>query len=184
MPGLTLHLNIYRWAQLLALCTLAFFASPSPAQESGMSAGERDMKVGFIYNFMRFTEWPDEVGRTLTLCIAGVDPFGVALDVLQGKTLGSRRLAVQRRGEESLKGCQAVFISAAATRMQAKVLTELRGKPILTIADSPGAARQGVNLNMTVAGGKITFEVNLQTALAAQLKLNPQMVRLAKEVIE
>lgn len=184
MPWPTLPANACRWAPLLALCALMLNASPSLAQETGMSSGERDMNVGFIYNFMRFTEWPEDVGGTLTLCIAGADPYGASLDVLQGKTLGSRRLTVQRRGEESLKGCQAVFFSAAADKAVAKALAELRGKPVLTMADSPGATLQGVHLNMTVAGGKITFEANAKVALAAHLKLNRQMLHLATEVIE
>ena len=183
MPS-TLPLNTCRWVQLWALCALMLCGSPSQAQDTGMAPGERDLKVGFIYNFLRFTEWPEEVGSTLTLCIRGPDPFGVALDVLQGKPLGSRKLVVQRRGGESLKGCHAVFFSAEAASTQAKVLAELRGKPVLTMADSAGAARQGVNLNMAVAQDKVTFEVNMQTARAAKLKLNPQMVHLATEVIE
>lgn len=149
-----------------------------------MAASERQLKVAFIFNFMRFTEWPDEVGNTLTLCVRGPDPFGATLDTLEGKVVGARTITVQRRGGDSLKGCQAVFISAAVANTQAQALNELRGKPVLTIADSPGAARQGVNLNMAVAQNKVTFEANLQTARAVQLKLSSQLLRLATEVIQ
>lgn len=149
-----------------------------------MAASERELKVAFIYNFMRFTEWPDEVGNTLTLCVRGPDPFGTTLDTLQGKAVGTRTLMVQRRGGDLLKGCQAVFVAAAAASTLAQVLTELRGRPVLTMADSPGAARQGVNLNMAVAQSRVTFEANLQTARAAQLKLSSQLLRLATEVIQ
>jgi hypothetical protein len=41
-----------------------------------------------------------------------------------------------------------------------------------------------VNLNMAVAQSKVTFEANLQTARAAQLKLSSQLLRLATEVIQ
>ena len=149
-----------------------------------MSITERELKVAFIYNFMRFTEWPDEVGNTLTLCIRGPDPFGVPLDALQGKAVGSRTLVLQRRGFDSIKGCQAVFIAAVAASTQPQVLAELQGKPVLTMADNPGAAGQGVHLNMAVAQNKITFEANLQTARTAQLKLSSQLLRLATEVIQ
>ena len=148
-----------------------------------MAASERELKVAFIYNFMRFTEWPDEVGPTLTLCVRGADPFGTTLDSLEGRVVGTRKLIV-RRGGDSLNGCQAVFVTAAATNTLGQVLTELRGRPVLTMADSPGAARQGVNLNMAVAQNKVTFEANLQTARASQLKLSSQLLRLATEVIQ
>lgn len=150
-----------------------------------MTTTERELKVAFIYNFIRFTEWPELAGDTLTLCIRGSDPFGATLDSLQGKAVASRTLLVQRRGNDSLKGCQAVFITtSAAMNSLTQVLAELRGKPVLTIADSLGGARQGVSLNMAVSLSKVTFEVNLQAARAVQLKLNAQLLRLATEVIQ
>jgi hypothetical protein len=162
----------------------AVLVTAAQALDLPMAASERKIKVAFMYNFMRFTEWPESVGNTLTLCVRGPDPFGATLDTVEGKAVGTRTLTVQRRGNDSLTGCQAVFISAAAQGTQAQTLAELRGKPVLTIADSPGAARQGVNLNMAVAQSKVTFEANLQTARAAQLKLSSQLLRLATEVIQ
>jgi len=77
-----------------------------------------------------------------------------------------------------------VFVSAAAINTLPRVLEELRGKPVLMIADSPGAARLGVTLNLSVNQNKITFEANLQAARAAQLSLSSKLLRLATEVIQ
>lgn len=149
-----------------------------------MSQAERELKVAFIYNFMRFTDWPEDTGSTLTLCVRGPDPFGTPLDALQGKVVGTRALAVQRRGNEALKGCQAVFIGSSAFGNWPKTILELQGRPVLTLADTPGAARQGVHLNMAVVQNKVTFEANLAAARSVQLKLNSQLLRLATEVIQ
>lgn len=171
-------------ARLLSLCALLLWALPSPTQELVMSGSERALKTAFIYNFTLFTEWPAHVGNTLTLCVRGPDPFDAAIDVLEGKTVAARTLTVQRRGTGSLGGCQVVFVSAAAINTLPRVLEELRGKPVLTIADSPGAARLGVTLNLSVNQNKITFEANLQAARAAQLSLSSKLLRLATEVIQ
>jgi hypothetical protein len=55
---------------------------------------------------------------------------------------------------------------------------------VLTIADVPGAAKQGVALNMTVVNNKITFEANLTAARAANLKLSSKLLSLATEVLQ
>ncbi len=176
-----------RWrARLLGISAFMLGLMPAMGQELGMSNSEREIKVAFIYNFLLFTEWPSAVGSTLTLCIFEPDPFGNTIDALQGKAVGKRTLAVQVRSRNSLKGCQAVFMTDASRGNGALeyALNELRGKPVLTIADQPGVTRQGVALNLAVRGNKISFEANLQAARAAGLELSSKLLRLATEVIQ
>lgn len=147
---------------------------------------EYRLKAAFLYNFAAFTEWPAEVGGTLNLCIYGTDPFGTEMDPLTGKTVGTRSVAVQRKATlDSLKGCQMVFVSgaAAAAGQLPRVLEAVQGLPVLTVADSAGAARQGAALNMNVVLGRVTFEANLEAARNARLNLSSKLLRLATEVI-
>jgi len=166
---------------LLWLLSLAL-ASFAPGS-MGNDLPEYRLKAAFIYNFALFTEWPADVGTTLNLCVFGKDPFGEEIDPLQGKKVGDRSIAVQRKTSvESLKGCQIVFIAGSAIGTLPRVLDGLRGTPVLTVADSPGAAAQGVALNMSVAQSKITFEANLPAARAAGINLSSKLLRLATEV--
>ena len=132
-----------------------------------------------------FTEWPAATGATLKLCIVGRDPFGVDIDALQGKPVGNRSLAVHRKGEaEMLPACDMVFIAPTAIGQLPRILEGLRSRAVLTVADTPGAARQGVALNLAVAQGRITFEANLPAARAAGLDLKAKLLRLATEVYQ
>jgi hypothetical protein len=162
----------------LGLCSHTLLVYPQ-------SQPEYQLKTAFLYNFALFTEWPAETGSSLNLCVYGVDPFGEELDVLQGKPVGERVLAVRRiaRGE-SLAGCQIVFISASEISALSIVLERLNGSTALTVADSPGAARRGVALNMTVAQNKLAFEANLLAARGARLSLSSKLLRLATQVIQ
>ena len=146
---------------------------------------EYRLKAAILYNFAAFTEWPAEVGNTLNLCVYGQDPFGEELDALQGQAVGGRRLAVHRKASiETLRGCQIVFIAGPVHGGLPRVLDSLRGAAALTVAESPGAVRQGVALNMTVVQNRIVFEANLQAARGAGLNLSSKLLRLAKEVIQ
>jgi len=149
------------------------------------SKPEYQLKTAFLYNFALFTEWPAATGRSLNLCIYGADPFGEELDALQGKPVGERVLAVRRiAAGESLAGCQIVFISASEISSLSIVLERLNGSTVLTVADSPGAARRGVALNMAVAQNKVTFEANLLAARGARVNLSSKLLRLATQVIQ
>jgi hypothetical protein len=181
--------NGWRWRQgLTRACALPsalvclgllWFAGAARAAE----LPEYRLKAAFLYNFALYTEWPVEVGGALTLCIHGQDPFGSDIDELHGKAAGTRVIAVQRKAMgASLGGCQIVFIAASAMPSLARVLEGLRGQAVLTVADSPGAGRQGVMINMAVAQDKITFEADLRAARAARLDLSSKLLRLATEV--
>lgn len=153
------------------------------AQANAQEPTEYRLKTAFIYNFMAFTEWPADAGPTLNLCIHGPDPFGAELDALQGKTVLTRTIGLQRKvGMDALKNCQAVFVTREAQDQLPKVLETLRGQPVLTIADSPGAMRRGVALNMNLAAGKVTFEANAQAARSHGITLSSKLLRLATEV--
>lgn len=164
----------------VALALIAF----TPATLSD-ELPEYRLKAAFLYNFALFTEWPPEVGSTLTLCVYGLDPFGEDIDALQGKPVGDRRLAVRRiTNVEGLTVCQIVFIAEPSGNGISHALSNLRGATVLTIADAPGAARQGVALNMSVVNNKITFEANLTAARAANVKLSSKLLSLATEVLQ
>ncbi len=144
---------------------------------------EYRLKAAFLYNFVAYTEWPADSPGTLNVCVYGSDPFGAELDSLQGKVAAGRTLAVQRKtSAESLRACQVVFVPAASADALPRALLAVRGQPVLVVAESPGALRQGAALNMALRQNKVTFEANLQAARAAGLSLSSKLLRLATEV--
>ena len=166
---------------LLALGGLTPIATAQPAQ----TADEREVKVAFVYNFVLFADWPAEVGSTLRLCLYGVDRFGQTLDVLQGRLANARVIELQRRQKgQSIKDCQVVFMVDPLTTDGLRTLEELRGLPVLTVADSAGAAHLGVALNMVEASGRMGFEVNLHALRATRIKISSKLLHLAREVIQ
>lgn len=145
---------------------------------------EYKVKAAYLYNFISFTEWPDTVGAELRLCVYGPDPFGPELDALHGKGIGDRTLAVARISTvELLDTCDAAFLTRDVISNLPRILDRLRDRPVLTMADSPGAAREGVAINMRNAADRVVFDVNLDAVHAHGLNLSFRLLRLAGEVI-
>jgi hypothetical protein len=144
---------------------------------------EYQVKAAYLYNFITLTEWPASTGD-LTLCVYGPDPFGADLDALQGKSIGGRTLLVTRVSTvELLSSCQVVFLTREVMSNLPRILGELRGHTTLTIADSPGAVRAGVAINMLSDADRVSFEVNLPAVHGQGLNLSFQLLRLASEVL-
>lgn len=170
-----------RWLRALLAGTLLAGGGATPAQD----VPEYRLKAAFVFNFIAFTEWPADAPSTLQLCVLGADPFGRDIDCLHDRVAAGRKLALQRRSAgEGARGCHVVFLSAALGDALPRVLQGLLGQPVLTIADTPGALRHGVMLNMNLAQDKVSFEAHLQAARAAGLNLSSKLLRLATEVVQ
>lgn len=172
-----------QWIHSLSvgLLLIAQSASAAPAPEAVRA--EYRLKAAILFKFVLFTEWPASVGSTLNLCSVGDSPMDAELEALQGKSVGASRVAVVRFDKtHSLKDCHIVFIATDAMDGLPKIRETVRGRPVLTVADTPGAARKGVVLNLTVARNRISFEVNSRSAREAGLTLSSKLMRLAKSV--
>jgi hypothetical protein len=166
----------------LLLALLVPLCWPRPALPEGFT--EYQVKAVYLYNFTTYTEWPAEVGGILNLCTFGRDSFGEQLDKMGGKTAGERVIAVRRAKKlEQLDDCQVIFITRSKRDELPQLLARIKGTPVLTVTDTPGALQQGVVLNMEREQNKVTFKANLAAAKSNRLSLSSKLLRLAREVI-
>ena len=164
----------------MAAWASALLAQPVQALQP---ADAHRQKARYLYQFALLTAWPASSGGPFRLCVLDSDPLGDEIRALQGKPVGQRRVdVVPRHPSEPLRDCELVFLASTAIDRLPQVLDELRGAAVLTVSDSPGAARQGVMLNMAVNPGRITFEANLGAAQVARLRLDTRLLRMVTRV--
>jgi hypothetical protein len=169
---------------LFVACALLPLA-PGRAAAQPQATPEYTLKAAFIYNFARFTSWPERPDKLLHLCLLGRDPFGPALDAVNNKEIGQLRLAVKRLNDvdEAMRTCQIVFITDSEMEnflMQPERTRLASG--VLTIAEREGAARQGVMIELSTEDGKLGFEFNQDSARQARLEISSKLLRLARKV--
>ncbi len=135
----------------LLLCTLLalMWSNPFPCRADEARFTEYEVKAGFIYNIAKFVEWPDrhlpDSKNSITFCVLGADPFGRALDLIEGKTVKGR--IIELRHTSSLKearDCHILFISGSEKERLPRIMEALRDSAVLTIGDTGGYAEQGV----------------------------------------
>ncbi|MDH4192301.1 MAG: YfiR family protein [Betaproteobacteria bacterium] len=159
---------------------------PAPAPASSLP--EYPVKAAFILNFARYAEWPPDHrqarDRTLTLCIVGSDPFGASLAPIEGKNVGGRTLQVRRDvGIGKLKDCEIVFVTEAEERRLASILRAASDHAILTVSDIEGFAEAGGMIGLVTSDQRVRFDINLNALRSANLRLNAQVLRLARSLI-
>ena len=166
---------------LLLTAVTAGFAVTAPAAE----VSEYDLKAAFLYNFVRFVDWPQDAfagERTpLTICVLGEDPFGPSLDaVVRGEQVGERGMVIQRTGGlDDLGACHVLFVSRSERKRLAKVLARVQGQPVLTVADMEGFLRAGGVINFVQEDSRIRFLINTEAAERGGLRISSKLLRLA-----
>jgi hypothetical protein len=185
MEGMARAVRDRRWSLLLLLGLMAGLATVGVADPG--EAQEYAVKAAFLYNFAKFVEWPDEAKLAptapLSLCIVGPDPFGTALDTLQGKTVRGHPLEVEQLWDPTRPTpCHLAFISAAEYRPLDQVLALPALRSTLTVGDTPDFATQGGVIGLLMVDNKVRFEVNLRAARVKGLRISSQLLRLARTV--
>lgn len=179
---------LVRYARVFLL--LGFVAAL--AWPAGLGAGsaqqrEYEIKAAYLYNFINYIDWPADAfppaGGKITIGIVGENPFGEALDPLNGKPVKGRTLVVKQITEpKDLDQCQIVFFSASERQRVPELLDKLKDSRILTVSEIDGFAQRGGIINFISERNKVRFEINPDAARRLGLTISSELLKLAKLV--
>jgi hypothetical protein len=179
------YLKVFRWSVVGLLTLLGCLVGAGQAW--GQNASEAAVKAGFLFNFVKFTQWPNakEGDRSpLLICTVDPSPLDGQLVMLQGRAVGTRSIEVRVQVPASeWRSCQVLFFSGLDTSRVESTLRGLGNAPILTIGDVPGFVQVNGMIGMRLDDNRVRFDVHLGAAQRAGLQLNSQMVQLAGKVL-
>ena len=166
---------------LLPLTLVAMLAraeSPAPAPS------EYQVKAAFLYNFVKFVEWPAaaiDSREPITLCVLGKDPFGGELArAIEGKSVNGRPIATRRISEAvAAQSCQVLFVSSSESGRVAEILKTIRAWSILTVSDADRFSERGGMISFVMDDQRVRFQINAKAAEAADLKISSKLLKLA-----
>lgn len=172
------------WRLVLILCLAA-----TGSVRADSRAEEYTVKAAFLFHFSQFVEWPEgtfkEPDSPLVYCTVGEDPFHGALDsTLSGKMAGAHLFQVRHltRAQEA-QGCSVVFIGDEERKQISATLNAVKGSPILTVGESEQFIQEGGMIGFCMEENKIRFNINLEAAERAHLKISSRLLTLSKTVI-
>ena len=179
----------------LALCALAiaaFVVVLSAGHAVAADPTEPELKAEFVERFTRFVDWA-QLPEKLSICVVGDSPITPYLEkVARRQLIKGKQARVMKAPAENVGDCQIVLIAGDDhddddhddddnKRLRA-VLDRTAGRPILTIAEAPGAAAAGAIINLYLDDVHIKFEINVSAAKNSGLTLRSKLLRLARIV--
>lgn len=162
---------------LLAICLSKLYGQHS----------EYIMKAVFFEKFSRFIEWPNELSNPndpFIITILGDNPFNNILeDIYATQKIKNRKVIINYANRLSnVKTTHILFISGSEKSHLSEILNYTKDKPILTISDTDGFAKQGVLINYYIEENKIRFEINETAVKRSGLYISFRLMQTAKVI--
>ena len=166
--------------------TVSLAAARMDNNAPAAAAAERRIKAAFLYKFAGYVEWPEGTfprpDTPITIAVLGDDQLAEDMTPLvAGRTVDGRPLVVRKQNDDDLPAdTHVLFIGRAETaRLRSK---ELQTQPILVVTESESALAQGSTINFVTKGGRVRFEVSLESAEKRRLKLSSRLLTVAQAV--
>lgn len=155
-------------------------AAPAGAAEM---ASEQSVRAALVFNFIKFTEWPAAAvgGSPLQLCVATNDPAQIAaLEALDERRVRGKSLVTLRFRRTA--HCDVIYVDSR--QRWNEIVEQNNTGHVLTIGGYTGFVADGGMIEIALPEGSIRFDINLPEAKRVGLRIYPQLLRLARRVVE
>jgi hypothetical protein len=178
-------LKHFIWSLLIAsgLGLPVAVASAQPFSE----ANEYEVKALFIFNFLRFVEWPEKgvaPDAPYKVVIAADDEvFAGLASILRTRAVNQRKIEVTRLSKEPASTKPHVlYLTRSAPGWSRAIAKEYQQYPVLLVGEEPGFARRNGIVNFVVNDEIVRLEINVQAAARSSLQISGRLAALATVV--
>jgi len=162
----------------------------------GAQFSEYEVKAVTIFNFLKYSEWPEEKYSSdrspIEIVVIGKSPFGDAWNRILDKKIGDRTIVLKELPEynnsdsirQILQGGHVVFICRSEKQHLQEILETVQGKNVLSISEQDRFLETGGMINFVMEDNKVRFEINLKRAKEERIKIDASVLKLALRVIQ
>jgi len=151
---------------------------------------EDQARAGFLFQLAQFVQWPAGTFTSdtapLRFCIYGQDTLASNLELtVRGKVIQGRPIVVVTVHDPAqLQGCQVAFIGPLREKQLRDLFSNWRYPAVLLVGESSQFAEMGGTVNLALARGRVSFEINTMAAERAGLIFRSQLLRFARVVAD
>jgi uncharacterized protein DUF4154 len=179
---------------LFGLSILPLVFSAAQAMAPAASAGQEDsvdeyrLKSAMLYNLTQFVEWPNSAyadsHAPIIVCILGQDPFAnsLASSIPKGTEKGRAVLIRHLQSDTEFQGCHILYISSSERKTAAHIFSTLNGSCVLTVGEMAQFAVHGGIIQFALEDQHVHFDINVDAASRAGLKISSKLLALAQIV--
>ena len=169
-----------RFLRALLLALLALGWSWAGAAQT---ASENTVRAVLLFNLLKFAELPVDTAHSdhLAVCVAAGDPeLLLAMRPLAERSVRGKSLMLQTPGGGA--HCDVIYVDSRARWQAVQVQMDTTGS--LTVGLYPGFINDGGLVEVEIQQGRPRFDIHQAAARQAGIRFNPQLLRLARRLID
>lgn len=171
------------WRAAFAFALAICGTSSALAAVEAVERREAQFKAAYLFNFVKFVDWPSNATDVLTVCfVGGNGVFDALSEGIEAKRIGNRQLAVRRLdANATADGCNAIYLDELASTEISTVIAA-KEAPILTISDAKAFIAKGGMIELFTDSNRLRFNINVDAAHKAGLRISSSLLQLAATV--
>ncbi len=147
---------------------------------------EDAVKAAFLYRFTGYVQWPPPAHPGAPFTIVVLDADGIAAELgqlLQTHQIQDRSAQVRSiRSIREFQDAQVLYVGAAHLENLRHVIAAMAGRPVLIVTSEDGALDAGSMVNFVLLDQRVRFEIGLDAAHGAGLKVASELLAVAIRV--
>jgi hypothetical protein len=170
----------------------------------GIQASEHQIKAAFLYNFIKFTDWPESKvseSNAITIGLLGKNEFGNAFDPIKGKPIQNKQVEIVDFGNfigfidsnnsgklqltsevERLRKCHLLFVCNSEKKYYSEIIGAVKGSNVLTVGETEDFLDAGGIITFIPGTEKLVFEISNTAAKEEKIRISSRVLRLARKV--
>ena len=144
-----------------------------------MTVSEDVVKAGYVLNFLRYAQLPNQNLDVLTVCLDAPANILEIFKALERKKVNGKRVSVKRLSEDDVASCSAVFFSKLGAKGNQELLQQSVRLGVLTIGDIERFEKVGGMIALFTQDGKVKFRISRKALREADISLSSKVMKLA-----
>ena len=172
------------------LGAILLLAAHGASASGAATLTEEQIKAGFLFNFIRFVEWPPRSYASpvspITVCVIGETGITPMLtEAANGRTVDGREVQVKRlKLNDDLHGCQLIYIPSTEPERWKALLERTSDTDTLTVGEDSSFTQEGGVLSFFIQDNRVKLALNLNAANRAGLRISAKLIAVSKLVQE
>lgn len=176
---------------MVVAASLGVAARASFGQERKPSTREYQIKAAYIYNFLRYIEWPssafEKPSSPFVVGLVGEVPPDLARSLKyyeKQKKVRGRAIKIRRfKSAEKITDCHVVFLTKTLDSKLLKKVVERSSKhPTLLVGETSTFLKQGGGIAFFVVSNKVRIRLALKQTQRKGLKPSAKLLQVAQVV--
>lgn len=159
---------------------VSVMVTPASVEYGPGGTGRSRATAQVVSSIISYTRWPTKPDL-LRVCVVGPASYAdniAGLGPISGMAVEVVQVPAARA---SASDCTVIYAGALALPQQRELMDGARGRQILTIAEADPGCRSQAMVCLVYEERGLTFELNIDAVSRSGLRVDPRILRLARE---